>query len=93
MQLLPECRAVLLQFPWGRLEKDGSFIEDTARVRFNVLGGTGTGFWSHRGGPIPHLPDAELSELFPDSTQRRAWECASKVFAHLDGAVLLEARV
>ncbi|KAF7789265.1 hypothetical protein EIP86_000206 [Pleurotus ostreatoroseus] len=94
MQRLPEFRAILEQFPWGRFEKDNTFIEDVARGRFNVLGGTGTGFWSHRGGPIPHLPGAEMENLLigTNPTQRRMMEMLLKTFAHLDGAALLEPR-
>jgi hypothetical protein len=55
MELLPETQAILRQFPWGRLEKDGSFSFDIARARLDVLGAAGYGYWSHRGGLAAHV--------------------------------------
>ncbi|KAF9065207.1 hypothetical protein BDP27DRAFT_71116 [Rhodocollybia butyracea] len=54
MQRLPETQAVVKSFPWGRLETDGTFNLEIARGRFSVLGGSGYGYWSHRGGTVPH---------------------------------------
>ncbi|KAL0955321.1 hypothetical protein HGRIS_004205 [Hohenbuehelia grisea] len=43
----PYVRSQLEQFPWGRVEKDGSFSDDIARARFGVLGpGATYGYWS-----------------------------------------------
>lgn len=41
---LPYTQAVVKQFPWGRIEPDGTFNLSVAKARFNVFGGTGTGF-------------------------------------------------
>ncbi|KIY69985.1 hypothetical protein CYLTODRAFT_392734 [Cylindrobasidium torrendii FP15055 ss-10] len=48
MRRLPEIQAMILQFPWGRHEPDGSFRVDVARARFGVLGIADMGFWSVR---------------------------------------------
>ncbi|KAH9839866.1 uncharacterized protein C8Q71DRAFT_744582 [Rhodofomes roseus] len=54
MERLPETQAILRMFPWGRLESDGTFNFDIARARLDVLGSSGYGYWSHRGGSAPH---------------------------------------
>ncbi|KAJ7601124.1 hypothetical protein C8J56DRAFT_768378 [Mycena floridula] len=88
MERIAETQTILLNFkPWGRIEKDGSFSLDIARGRFRVLGGSGYGFWSHRGGPVPHQDagagglgayiDPEMAEFI-------------KAFSYLDGKDLLE---
>ncbi|KAI0036075.1 hypothetical protein K488DRAFT_36038, partial [Vararia minispora EC-137] len=76
MQRAPAVCAVLALFPWGRLESDGTFNAHIARARFGVLGGTGTGFWSARGGPAPHRNEHERLR-------------AGFGFEHLDGHDLL----
>ncbi|KAK7472192.1 hypothetical protein VKT23_000314 [Stygiomarasmius scandens] len=53
MLRLPDAQAVVKQFPWGRLEKDGTFNRDIARGRFGVYGND-VGFWSDKGGHAPH---------------------------------------
>ena len=92
MKRLPQTEAVILSFPWGRLEIDGSFSYEAARGRFDVLGGTGYGFWSHRGGPVPHDSDTESGEMW----SKVAWERATPTmreaaghFHHLNGYDLL----
>lgn len=55
MLRLPSFQSIILSFPWGRLESDGTFNEEIARGRFNVLGGSDFGFWSQRGGPVTHV--------------------------------------
>ncbi|KAH9924756.1 uncharacterized protein B0H18DRAFT_1011049 [Fomitopsis serialis] len=60
MERLPETQAIIRMFPWGRLETDGTFNLDIARARFDVLGSSGYGYWSHRGGQAPH---AEMGPL------------------------------
>lgn len=88
MKRADQFKAILFQFPWGRLEKDGSFSEDIARGRFKVLGAAGYGFWSQRGGPVPHLPTADKMT----GARKAYFESAMKRFAHLDGAALLDAK-
>ena len=93
MQRHPEFRALLLQFPWGRFEKDGSFVDDIARGCFKVLGGTEASFWSESGGPLPHLPTTGKDQRTPDNILHRMYrEYLIKTLAHLDGAALLESR-
>ena len=60
MEKLTETQAIVRTFPWGRLEKDGTFCYDIACARFGVLGSSGYGYWSQRGGMAPH---AELGPL------------------------------
>ncbi|VDB92032.1 unnamed protein product [Peniophora sp. CBMAI 1063] len=54
MQRLPRVSAVLKQFPWGRVEENGTFNLKVAKARFGVYGSTGFGFWSHSIGENPH---------------------------------------
>ncbi|KAJ6521922.1 hypothetical protein DFH09DRAFT_1192039 [Mycena vulgaris] len=88
----PEVTALLMQFPWGRLERDGTFSVDIARGRFNVLGDR-CGFWSHRGGPMSHLPSGSAVEeyLFKQGNGGAFAAQISKAFHHVDGTALLEA--
>ncbi|KAJ6489482.1 hypothetical protein C8R47DRAFT_470378 [Mycena vitilis] len=58
----PAFTAILMQFPWGRLEKDGTFNDEIARGRFDVLGAEGFGYWSDRGGPKSHLTKGSAPE-------------------------------
>ncbi|KAJ7087390.1 hypothetical protein C8R43DRAFT_1142331 [Mycena crocata] len=84
---------ILMQFPWGRLEKDGTFQVDVARGRFKVLGGKGFGFWSHRGGPIAHLPTGSIAEaIHKGGNYGRMVEQMAKVYDYLDGSALLETK-
>lgn len=61
MEKLPQTQAITKSFPWGRLESDGTFSFDIARGRFGVLGSSGYGYWSHRGGPAPHSEAAAVN--------------------------------
>ena len=90
MRLVPEIQSTLQSFPWGRLEHDNTFHEDLARGRFAVLGGTGTGFWSQRGGPVPHSDTGhgELTERQFEMGPPNLREIAN-LFKHLDGYDLL----
>ncbi|VDB92035.1 unnamed protein product [Peniophora sp. CBMAI 1063] len=54
MQRLPYVSAVIRQFPWGRVEENGTFNHKVAKARFDVYGSTGCGFWSHSIGENPH---------------------------------------
>lgn len=90
MQRLPVTTAILKQFPWGRIESDGSFNNDIARGRFGVLGSSGMGFWSHRGGPVPHQQQGPFVSTL--TTPGSYGEQISKMltgFDHLDGKDLL----
>ncbi|KAF8140079.1 hypothetical protein EV363DRAFT_1392999 [Boletus edulis] len=54
MLRVPEVRAILKLFPWGKLENDGTFAESLIRAYFGVLGPQGYGYWSEAGGSAPH---------------------------------------
>jgi len=54
MLRVPEVRAILKLFPWGKLESDGTFSESLIRAYFGVLGAQGNGYWSEAGGSAPH---------------------------------------
>ncbi|KAL4069501.1 hypothetical protein J3A83DRAFT_3572948 [Scleroderma citrinum] len=60
MEKVPLVQAILKQFPWGRVEKDGTFADQFIYAYFGVLGHEGFGYWSIPGGNIPHVdnPDA-----------------------------------
>ncbi|KAJ3887176.1 hypothetical protein GG344DRAFT_56148 [Lentinula edodes] len=93
MQRLPEVQAVLKSFPWGRLESDGTFSSEIARGRFDVLGGSGYGFWSHRGGPIPHqLHGDGAFQIDNVSHSAQFIQTMLRAFDHLDGSDLLKTR-
>lgn len=48
-------QAELKQFPWSRLETDGTCPHDLLKARFKVLGsGPNFGYWSVPGGRRPH---------------------------------------
>jgi hypothetical protein len=85
MERLAETQAVISQFPWGRLERDGTFNFDVARARFGVLGGDGCGYWAHRGGPVAHLDQGDSAF----STHDPAQGGLLKRHAFLDGQALL----
>lgn len=55
MKKTPLVRGMIELFPWGRIEKDGTFVADLAKAQFDVLGATGFGYWSQAGGLNPHL--------------------------------------
>ncbi|KAG0709059.1 hypothetical protein DFH29DRAFT_890327 [Suillus ampliporus] len=55
MEKVPQVQALLKQFPWGRVETDGTFAEPLVRAYYNVLGPEGFGYWSTPGGTNPHL--------------------------------------
>ena len=46
MEKVPLVQAIVKQFPWGRIEKDGTFAEDFILAYFGVLGHEGFGYWS-----------------------------------------------
>ncbi|KAK7043322.1 zinc finger MYND domain-containing protein 15 [Favolaschia claudopus] len=80
--------SIVKSFPWGRLEADGTFNLDIARARFGVLGGTGTGYWSHRGGTVSHSHQTESRpEAYPSAVRE-----LFSAFHHMDGADLLKSK-
>ncbi|KAF8891146.1 hypothetical protein CPB85DRAFT_1441044 [Mucidula mucida] len=90
MARLDETQAILTQFPWGRLETDGTFNDSVARGRFDVLGGSDYGFWSHRGGPIPHDNMGELAKLVENDAYAKVLKPFFAKFDHLEGKDLLK---
>ncbi|GLB35386.1 putative MYND finger [Lyophyllum shimeji] len=88
---LPQTQAIVKSFPCGRLESDGSFNFNIARRRFDVLGVSGYGYWSHRGGLVPHQ---DLG-MAPDIVSTPYATRCSKIFEsfdYLDGKDLLRRR-
>ncbi|KAI5991624.1 hypothetical protein EDD15DRAFT_2388580 [Pisolithus albus] len=55
MEKVPLVQAILKQFPWGRIEKDGTFPHDFILAYYGVLGHEGFGYWSTPGGSSPHM--------------------------------------
>lgn len=55
MEKVPLVQAILKQFPWGRIEKDGTFPHDFILAYYGVLGHEGFGYWSIPGGNSPHM--------------------------------------
>ncbi|THH29345.1 hypothetical protein EUX98_g4854 [Antrodiella citrinella] len=90
MTRLTETRAILMQFPWGRLEKDGSFSHNIARGRFRVLGSNDMGFWSQRCGPAPHQDEGQMPNRHGSSKSGVFAQMDVKTFEHLDGKYLLK---
>lgn len=90
MLRLPETQAIVQQFPWGRLETDGSFNRDVARGRFKVLGGSDMGFWSHKGGPVPHQNAGPFSSHDDPNGYQASFQQLFQSFNHLDGKDLLK---
>ncbi|GJE89312.1 zinc finger MYND domain-containing protein [Phanerochaete sordida] len=88
MERLPAFQAETVSFPWGRLELDGMFNFDIARARFDVLGGTGTGFWSHCGGVAPHRQRETRAVMHPRKKLPRGLDVLRQELAHVDGADL-----
>jgi len=54
MLRVPQVRAILKLFPWGKVESDGTFAEPIVRAYYGVLGANGYGYWSEAGGSAPH---------------------------------------
>lgn len=90
MERLPQTQELVASFPWGRLESDGSFNFDIARGRFDVLGGSDYGFWSHRGGPSPHANPGSFGGSLAKSPYTAQLMELLKGFDHLDGKDLLK---
>lgn len=59
MEKVPLVQAIVKQFPWGRVEKDGTFPEDFIYALFGVLGHEGFGYWSTPGGSAPHMESSD----------------------------------
>ncbi|KAF9058329.1 hypothetical protein BDP27DRAFT_1303897 [Rhodocollybia butyracea] len=91
MQRLPATQAIVKSFPWGRLEIDGTFSVDLARGRFDVLGGSGYGYWSHKGGPAPHsVGSIDIDKIAATTPYAQLMRKMIKSFDHLDGKDLLK---
>lgn len=55
MRRIPELQDVLNQFPWARIESDGTFAQDLVKASLDVLGsGPSFGYWSTPGGQQSH---------------------------------------
>jgi hypothetical protein len=87
MRRVADAQAILRQFPWGRLEKDGGFAKDIALARFGVLGND-MGFWSHKVGPVPHQKQGRSVMTSTGYGPSHAKFFAK--FDHLDGKDLLK---
>lgn len=94
MRRLPETVAIVAQFPWGRLEKDGSFNYEVARARFNVLGQDRCGYWSCRSWPlsVAHSSVEVETIISGSATGPQAQTIRERLsrFDYLDGKVLLK---
>ncbi|KAI6132668.1 hypothetical protein EDD17DRAFT_1763396 [Pisolithus thermaeus] len=60
MQKIPLAQGILKQFPWGRIEKDGTFPHDFILAYYGVLGHEGFGYWSIPGGSSPHMVHSDI---------------------------------
>ena len=60
MERVSAMRGIVSQFPWGRVELDGTHALDFTRAMHGVLGGTGFGYWSDSDGRSPHLSNASI---------------------------------
>ncbi|KAK7472193.1 hypothetical protein VKT23_000315 [Stygiomarasmius scandens] len=87
MLRLPDSRAIIEQFPWGRIETDGSFSRDIARGRFGVYGNN-VGFWSDSGGLASHRASATHYKVPYTNSDIMKEMLAS--LDHLDGKDLLK---
>ena len=90
MERLPETQELIKSFPWGRIESDGSTSNEVIKARFDVLGGSDFGYWSHRGGPQPHADQGMLSKVANNSPYGAILLKMMKAFDHLDGKDLLK---
>lgn len=88
MLRIPEAHAILTSFPWGRLESDYTFSFDLARGRFKVLGGSGMGYWSQRGGPVAHTNNGDAHDEYKKHQPQRLLKY-NQEFKHVDGYDLL----
>jgi len=61
MKRQPHFHSVFGQFPWARMESDGSFSHELLKARLGVLGsGLTFGYWSVPGGQKPHNDSSAL---------------------------------
>ncbi|KAL6303860.1 hypothetical protein BKA93DRAFT_734251 [Sparassis latifolia] len=71
MKRIPYFTSVLRQFPWARIEPDGTCSHDVLKARLGVLGsGISFGYWSVPGGLQPH-DDSTASRGEPDSEAKK----------------------
>ncbi|KZP24589.1 hypothetical protein FIBSPDRAFT_918746 [Athelia psychrophila] len=82
MKRLPHFRAVLEQFSWSRVEKDGTFPLGLIKARLGVLGAGGAqfGYWSGPGGQQSH--DSSAYEISKPSGPE--FSMRSKEYMHGD---------
>ena len=63
---LPYFRSVFEQFPWARIEPDGTCSHDLLKARIGVLGSGPTfGYWSVPGGQKPHDDSPDILSSNP----------------------------
>ncbi|KAG2146546.1 uncharacterized protein EDB93DRAFT_1104316 [Suillus bovinus] len=70
MEKVPQVQALLKQFPWGRIETDGTFAEPIVRAYYHVLGAEGFGYWSIPGGSNAHLKQPRSNTSDPSRALR-----------------------
>ncbi|KIY62566.1 hypothetical protein CYLTODRAFT_404366 [Cylindrobasidium torrendii FP15055 ss-10] len=88
MERLPTTQAMLSQYPWGRQESDGSFNDDLARARYDVLGVANMGFWSVRASNVPHVNRG--AEVGAQNPMHTLMQTVYAKFNYTDGTVLLK---
>ena len=87
MEQIQKAQSALKSFPWGRLETDNTFCFELAKARFKILGETGNGFWSVRGGPVAHQNPGDGARHKSALEKRIA-----AGFSHLDGYDLIHSK-
>lgn len=78
---------VLKQFPWGKMEKDGTFHFDIVVASFGVLGQEGYGYWAHKIGP--NMPEIFTGLFGPQEMSRLSTLVQSSEAGFQNGALLL----
>ncbi|KAJ6535115.1 hypothetical protein B0H19DRAFT_1185015 [Mycena capillaripes] len=83
----PQMREIALQFPWARLQQDGTFSFTTLRASRNLLGtGTEFGWWTEHPCCLPrddYLPGFNLLGR-QHLTERAGWKLTDKETPWLD---------
>lgn len=90
MKRLPYFRAELLQFPWARMEKDGTCPHELFLARLGVLGsGPQFGYWSRPGGNQSHDDSDSQVSRSPVATLHGKQYLIDRNKAYVHGEVLL----